>query len=317
MRVAFIGLGNMGKPMSRNLIKAGHLVTGFDLLPEAREYLKAQGGSVAASAREAAADAEVVITMLPTSDHVRDLYFGRGDVVAHAAPGTLFMDSSTISISVTRELAAGIRARGCTMIDAPVSGGTMGAEAGTLTFMVGGDPADMKRARPLLEAMGKNLVHAGVSGAGQTAKICNNMLSGICMIGTTEALALGIANGLDPHVLSDIMRTSSGTNFALQRLNPYPGVMPEAPSSHNYAGGFRTDFQLKDMLLAVQLAAELRTLATLGTVACNLFAIHSNNGYAALDYSSIMMMMHKALADAHCTDSADCVHSGSYPAAMK
>jgi 3-hydroxyisobutyrate dehydrogenase and related beta-hydroxyacid dehydrogenases len=150
------------------------------------------------------------------------------------------------------------------MIDGPVSGGVMGAEAGTLTFMIGGESSDLERARPLLEAMGKNIVHAGSNGAGQTAKICNNMLSGICMIGTTEALALGIANGLDPAVLSEIMRTSSGTNYALQKLNPYPGVMPEAPSSHNYVGGFRSDFQLKDMLLAVQLAGESRTLATFG-----------------------------------------------------
>lgn len=297
MRVAFIGIGNMGKPMSRNLLKAGHQVTGFDLVPEACAYLQSHGGSVASSAIAAAAEAEIVISMLPTSEHVRDLYFGRGDLVAHLAPGTLLMDSSTISISVTRELAAEVRKRGCAMIDAPVSGGTLGAEAGTLTFMIGGDAADLERARPVLEAMGKNIVHAGPSGAGQTAKICNNMLSGICMVGTTEALALGIANGLDPNVLSDIMRTSSGTNFALQRLNPYPGVMPEVPSSHGYAGGFRTDFQLKDMLLAVQLANELKTLATLGGIACNLFAMHCNNGYAALDYSSIMMMMHKALAE--------------------
>ena len=298
MRVAFIGIGNMGKPMSRNLVKAGHQVTGFDLMPEARAYLQSQGGLVADSAVAAAAGADVVISMLPTSEHVRDLYFGRGELLAHAAPGTLFMDSSTISISVTRELAADVRKHGCAMIDAPVSGGTLGAEAATLTFMIGGEAADLERARPLLEAMGKNIVHAGSHGAGQTAKICNNMLSGICMIGTTEALALGIANGLDPKVLSEIMRTSSGTNFALQRHNPYPGVLPEVPSSRNYTGGFRTDFQLKDMLLAVQLANESKTLATLGSVACNLFAIHCDNGYAALDYSSIMLMMHKALAAA-------------------
>ena len=296
MRVAFIGIGNMGKPMSRNLIAAGHTVTGFDLLPGAGAYLESHGGRFAASAVEAAADAEVVISMLPTSDHVRDLYFGSGKLLANVSPGTLLMDSSTISISVTRELAAEVRKQGCAMIDAPVSGGTMGAEAATLTFMVGGELADMERARPLLEAMGKNIVHAGSHGAGQTAKICNNMLSGICMVGTTEALALGVANGLDPKVLSDIMRTSSGTNFALQKLNPYPGVMESVPSSHNYEGGFRTDFQLKDMLLAMQLASESKTLATLGAVACNLFAIHSANGYASLDYSSIMLMMQKALA---------------------
>ncbi len=298
MRVAFIGLGNMGKPMSRNLVRAGHQVTGFDLVPAAGAYLLAQGGQVADSAVAAAAGADVVISMLPTSEHVRDLYFGRGALVAHIAPGTLLIDSSTISISVTRELASEVRKNGCAMIDAPVSGGTLGAEAGTLTFMVGGEATDLERARPLLEAMGKNIVHAGSNGAGQTAKICNNMLSGICMIGTTEALALGIANGLDPKILSDIMRTSSGTNFALQRLNPYPGVMPEVPSSRDYQGGFRTDFQLKDMLLAVQLANESKTLATLGSVACNLFSIHCDNGYAALDYSSIMLMMDKALAAA-------------------
>ena len=180
----------------------------------------------------------------------------------------------------------------------PSPAASWGRKPGTLTFMVGGEAADLERARPLLEAMGKNIVHAGSNGAGQTAKICNNMLSGICMIGTTEALALGIANGLDPAVLSDIMRTSSGTNYALQRLNPFPGVMPEAPSSQHYVGGFRSDFQLKDMLLAVQLAGESKTLATLGTIACNLFAMHCDNGYSKLDYSSIMMMMSKAVRKA-------------------
>jgi 3-hydroxyisobutyrate dehydrogenase len=298
MRVAFIGIGNMGKPMSRNLLTVGHAVTGFDLLPEAGAYLESHGGRFA---RSAAAAAEVVISMLPTSEHVRDLYFGRGELMAHVAPGTLLIDSSTIAISVTRDLAREVRDHTCAMLDAPVSGGTIGAEAATLTFMIGGNAADIDRARPLFEAMGKNIVHAGPNGAGQTAKICNNMLSGICMIGTTEALALGVANGLDPKVLSEIMRTSSGTNFALQRLNPYPDVMEGVPSSQNYAGGFRTDFQLKDMLLAVQLADESKTLATLGAVACNLFAMHCDNGYAAADYSSIMIMMRKALADARNT----------------
>jgi 3-hydroxyisobutyrate dehydrogenase len=233
--------------------------------------------------------------MLPTGDHVRDVYLGKGGLLDRVAPGTLFMDSSTISISVTRELAAEVKSGGCKMIDAPVSGGTHGAEAGTLTFMVGGDAEDLERAKPLMQAMGRNIVHAGENGAGQTAKICNNMLSGICMVGCTEALALGVANGLDPKVLSEIMRTSSGTNFALQQLNPYPGVMESAPSSRGYSGGFRTDFQLKDMLLAVQLANETRTLATLGTIACNLFALHCDAGYERHDYSSIMLMMAKNL----------------------
>jgi 3-hydroxyisobutyrate dehydrogenase len=297
MRVAFIGLGNMGKPMSRNLVMAGHAVQGFDIASDACAYLVQQGGTAVASAADAVRNVDLVISMLPTGEHVSDLYFGAGGIVAHLAPGTLLMDSSTISISVTRDLAARVKAAGFAMIDAPVSGGTLGAEAGTLTFMVGGDKADMDRAMPALHAMGKNLVHAGTNGAGQAAKICNNMLSGICMIGTTEALALGIANGLDPAVLSEIMRTSSGTNFALQKLNPYPGTMEGVPSARGYTGGFRTDFQLKDMLLATQLATESRTVAILGQVACNLFAVHSANGYAANDYSSIMAMMHPPVAD--------------------
>jgi len=295
MRVALIGIGNMGRPMGRNLLKAGHQVAGYDLLPDGVNYLVQQGGKAASSAIEAAKGAEVVMSMLPTSEHVRDVYLGKGGLLAAVAPGTLFMDSSTISISVTRDLAAEVKKRGSKMIDAPVSGGTHGAEAGTLTFMVGGDAEDLERARPLLQAMGKNIVHAGPSGAGQTAKICNNMLSGICMVGCTEALALGVANGLDPKVLSDIMRTSSGTNFALQQLNPFPGVMENVPSSRGYTGGFRTEFQLKDMLLAVQLANESRTLATLGTIACNMFALHCDAGYGKHDYSSIMLMMDKKL----------------------
>ncbi len=297
MRVALIGIGNMGKPMGRNMVKAGYEVTGFDLLPEAVAYLVEHGGRSAPSAVAAAKGADVVMTMLPTSDHVRDAYLGKGGLLDAVSPGTLFMDSSTISISVTRDLAEEVRKRGSKMIDAPVSGGTVGAEAATLTFMVGGDAADLERARPLLQAMGRNIVHAGTNGAGQTAKICNNMLSGICMVGAAEALALGVANGLDPKVLSDIMRTSSGTNFALQQLNPYPGTMENVPSARGYTGGFRTEFQLKDMLLAVQLANQSRALATLGGIACNLFAMHCDAGYGKLDYSSIMLMMKKDLKD--------------------
>jgi len=291
MHIALIGIGNMGKPMGRNMIKAGHSVTGYDLQAEAVDYVVKQGGKAAASAVEATRGADIIMTMLPTSDHVRDVYLGEGGLLDQVAAGVLFMDSSTISASVTRDLAEEVRKRGNKMIDAPVSGGTHGAEAGTLTFMVGGDAEDLERARPILEAMGRNIVHAGANGAGQTAKICNNMLSGICMVGCAEALALGAANGLDPKVLSEIMRTSSGTNFALQQLNPYPGVMENVPSSRGYTGGFRTEFQLKDMRLAVQLANEARTVATLGEIACNFFALHCDAGYAKHDYSSIMLMM--------------------------
>lgn len=297
MRVALIGIGNMGKPMGRNMLKAGHSVTGFDLQKEALDYIVEHGGKAAASAVEAAEDAEIVMTMLPTSAHVHEVYLGEGGLLHKIPAGKLYMDSSTISISVTRDLAEEVKKRGSKMIDAPVSGGTHGAEAGTLTFMVGGDASDLEEARSILQAMGKNIVHAGANGAGQTAKICNNMLSGICMVGCTEALALGVANGLDPKVLSEIMRTSSGTNFALQQLNPWPGVMENVPSSRGYTGGFRTDFQLKDMLLAVQLATESRTVASLGEIACNMFKLHCDAGYAKHDYSSVMLMMAPELRD--------------------
>jgi 3-hydroxyisobutyrate dehydrogenase len=295
MRVALIGIGNMGKPMGRNMIQAGHTVTGFDLQKEALDYLVAHGGKAAASAREAIAGAEIVMTMLPAGEHVRDMYLGKDALLDHAAKGTLFMDSSTISISVTRALAEETKKRGHKMIDAPVSGGTTGAEAGSLTFMVGGDAEDLERARPIIQVMGQNIVHAGANGAGQCAKICNNLLSGICMIATTEALALGVANGLDPKALSDIMKTSSGNTFALQRLNPYPGTMDGVPSARGYTGGFRTAFQLKDMLLGVQLAAESKVIATLSSIACNMYAMHCDAGYAEKDYSSIMLMMKPAL----------------------
>jgi 3-hydroxyisobutyrate dehydrogenase len=291
MRVALIGIGNMGKPMGRNMAKAGHQVTGFDLQKEAMDYLVQNGGKAAPTALDAIKDAEIIMTMLPTSEHVKDMYVGKGKLLDHAPKGALFMDSSTISISVTRELAAEVKKRGFKMIDAPVSGGTTGAEAGSLTFMVGGDAEDMERARPILQAMGQNLVHAGPSGAGQTAKICNNMLSGICMIGAAEALALGVANGLDPNVLSNIMKTSSGNCFALQRLNPYPDTMEGVPSARGYTGGFRTEFQLKDMLLASQLANESKVVTTLGGIATNMYRLHCDAGYGKNDYSSIMVMM--------------------------
>jgi 3-hydroxyisobutyrate dehydrogenase len=287
----------MGKPMGRNMVKAGHEVTGFDLQKEAMDYLVQHGGKAAPSAIDALKGAEIVMTMLPTSEHVKDMYFGKGKLVANAAKGTLFMDSSTISISVTRELAAEVKKQGCKMIDAPVSGGTTGAEAASLTFMVGGDAEDLERARPIIQAMGQNIVHAGPSGAGQTAKICNNMLSGICMVGAAEALALGVANGLDPNVLSNIMKTSSGNCFALQRLNPYPGTMEGVPSARGYTGGFRTEFQLKDMLLATQLATESKIVTTLGGIATNLYRLHCDAGYAKNDYSSIMIMMQQNLKD--------------------
>ncbi|MDN8614541.1 3-hydroxyisobutyrate dehydrogenase [Variovorax ginsengisoli] len=291
MKIAFIGLGNMGGPMALNLLKAGHTLSAFDLSAEACKKFAAEGLAIAASAAETVASAEVVISMLPASAHVEALYLGSDGLLEKIAPGALVIDSSTIAAATSRKVAeAGVK-RGIAVIDAPVSGGTGGAIAGTLTFMVGGAEADLERARPVLEKMGANIFHAGAAGAGQTAKICNNMLLGILMIGTSEAIALGVANGLDPKVLSEIMRRSSGGNWALEKYNPLPGVMENAPASKGYAGGFGTDLMLKDLGLAQENAAAVRASTPLGGLARNLYAAHSLGGHGALDFSSVIKLV--------------------------
>ena len=287
MKVAFLGLGNMGLPMALNLIKAGHQVHGFDLVQAQLDAFKAAGGVSAHSALEAAEDAEVIISMLPASRHVEALYLGDSGLLATASPKALLIDCSTISPKVSLVVAAAAKAKGFAMIDAPVSGGTAGAQAGTLTFMVGGDSAAVERARPLLEQMGKNIFHAGANGSGQTVKVCNNMLLGIQMLGTSEALRLGIANGMDPKVLSDIMSKSSGRNWVLELYNPCPGVMENVPSSKAYAGGFGVDLMLKDLRLATENASDLDASVPLGDLARKLYEVHSKAGNGQLDFSSV------------------------------
>ena len=293
MNIAFIGLGHMGGPMALNLHKAGHTLRAFDLSGPACDTERAAGVPIAASALDALKDAEIVISMLPASRHVEGLYLGEGGLMQHIAPGTLVIDSSTIAAATSIKLAEAGKARGVPVIDAPVSGGTGGAIAGTLTFMVGASAADLERARPVLEKMGSNIFHAGGPGAGQTAKICNNMLLGILMIGTSEALALGVANGLDAKVLSEIMRRSSGGNWALEKYNPMPGVMENAPASKHYADGFGTDLMLKDLGLAQESAIAVRAATPLGGLARNLYAAHSLAGHGALDFSSVIKLVQK------------------------
>lgn len=297
MKIAFIGLGNMGLPMAKNLVKAGFSVAGFDLSGAALQALEAAGGKAADSAAEAARDAQVVVSMLPAAAHVKSLYLGGGQgaqstqgLLAQMAPGALIIDSSTISASAAREVAEAARAKGIDMVDAPVSGGTAAADAGTLTFMVGGDSAQLERARAVLEKMGKNIFHAGDHGAGQTAKVCNNMLLGIIMSGTCEALQLGIANGLDPKVLSEIIGKSSGASWVVNSYNPCPGTLENVPSSRAYSGGFATDLMLKDLGLAVEAATDIRASVPLGGLARNLFAMHSAAGNGKLDCGSIFNM---------------------------
>ncbi|MBV6271991.1 3-hydroxyisobutyrate dehydrogenase [Alcaligenaceae bacterium CGII-47] len=292
-QIAFIGLGHMGGPMALNLLKAGHHLKVFDLVPAALKVLADAGAQACATAAEAVEGAQVVITMLPASRHVEGLYLGDDGLLKHIATDTLVLECSTIAAESARKVSAAAAQRGLRMLDAPVSGGTGGAVAGTLTFIVGGAAADLESARPILEAMGKNIFHAGDAGAGQVAKICNNMLLGILMAGTSEALALGVANGLDPKVLSDIIAKSSGRNWATELYNPWPGVMENVPSSKGYAGGFGVDLMLKDLGLATEAAVHGRATTPLGELARNLYSMLSAQGHGGQDFSSILKLYKK------------------------
>jgi len=287
-KIAFIGLGNMGAPMAANLLKAGHTLKVFDLVERTVAALVEQGAQRATSAAQAVEDAEIVITMLPASKHVESLYLGETGLLKQCPKHALVIDCSTIAAESARRVAGAAEQLGLGMIDAPVSGGTGGAIAGTLTFIVGGKTIDLERARPILEKMGKNIFHAGSAGAGQVAKIVNNMLLGIAMAGTAEALALGVANGLDPKVLSEIISKSSGCNWSIEKYNPWPGVMENVPASKGYAGGFGVDLMLKDLGLASEAAISTGSVIALGELARNLFAMHSAHGNGQLDFSSIV-----------------------------
>ncbi|OEY66280.1 3-hydroxyisobutyrate dehydrogenase [Marinobacter sp. X15-166B] len=285
--IGFIGLGNMGGPMACNLVKGGHQVTAFDLSDTALDAVVSAGAKKAASARDAVQGAEMVISMLPAGQHVEALYLGEDGLLSALNAGTLVIDSSTIAPETSRKVGAAAEQRGLAFLDAPVSGGVGGAKAGALTFICGGTDAAFERAKPVLEAMGKNIFHAGESGAGQVAKVCNNMLLAILMSGTCEALALGVKNGLDPAVLSEIMRQSSGGNWALNVYNPWPGVMDNVPAGNDYQGGFLVDLMTKDLGLAFDNAVTNKAAIPMGALARNLFQLHSQQGHGRLDFSSI------------------------------
>ncbi|MDX1816650.1 MAG: 3-hydroxyisobutyrate dehydrogenase [Marinobacter sp.] len=289
-KITFIGLGNMGGPMASNLIKAGHEVTVFDLSKSAVEALVAEGAKTSDTAHSAADGAECVITMLPAGQHVEAVYLGDDGLLARLPADTLVIDSSTIAPETARGVAEAAKAKNLPFIDAPVSGGVGGAKAGTLTFICGGEADTFNRAKPILEAMGKNIFHAGPHGAGQVAKICNNMLLAILMSGTSEALALGAKNGLDPAVLSEIMKQSSGGNWALNVYNPWPGVMEAAPASRDYQGGFLVKLMTKDLGLAFDNAVKNQASIPMGALARNLFQLHAGQGNEDLDFSSIQRL---------------------------
>lgn len=277
--------------MAANLIRKGHDVIGYDLSQNALNQLFEWGGHIAESAYDAARNAEVIISMLPSGKHVMELY--TLDFIKSLLPNTLIIDSSTIDAVSARAVNELAKVNGCRMIDAPVSGGTGGAIAGTLTFIVGGSEEDFYSAKPVLEAMGKNIFHAGEAGAGQVAKICNNMLLAIHMIGTSEAINLGVRHGLNPKILSEIMLQSSGRNWSLEVYNPYPGVNENAPASKGYNGGFAVDLMAKDLGLAAEAGLETKTATPLGTTALNLYRMLSESGNGRLDFSSIINFLNK------------------------
>lgn len=292
-KIAFIGLGNMGGPMAANLSKAGHELRVFDLVPAALEAAAAAGAHAASSAHDTLADAEIVISMLPASRHVEGLYLGEAGILAHITAGALVIDCSTIAPVTARKVAAAAQVRGLAMLDAPVSGGTAGAAAASLTFIVGGAAEVLERALPVLQAMGKNIFHLGDSGAGQVAKLCNNMALGVIMAATGEALALGVAQGLDPAVLSQMIAVSTGRSWATEVCNPWPGVLPNAPASRGYSGGFGNDLMLKDLGLVAESAVQVGVSIPLGELARNLYAMNSQAGNGALDFSSVIKLVAK------------------------
>lgn len=283
-RILFIGLGNMGLPMAINLAKAGFSTIGFDVSASSMAAF-AEHGALALTVADAAGQADVIVTMLPAGRHVAEVYLGDAGILAHASPGTLLIDCSTIDVDTARQVGAAAAARGLDMLDAPVSGGTGGASAGTLTFMVGGPAAAFERAQIVLAAMGKTIVHTGESGAGQAAKICNNMILGISMIGVSEAFALADRLGLDHQKLFDVASTSSGQCWALTSYCPVPGPVPASPANRDWQPGFAAALMLKDLTLAQQAATSSGAATPLGAEAARIYGTMVEEGDGARDFS--------------------------------
>jgi 3-hydroxyisobutyrate dehydrogenase len=289
--IGFIGLGNMGGPMARNLIKAGHKVRGYDIVKASLDAFAKAGGDVAAGIPDAVCDVDVVITMLPAGEHVRNVYLGEGRAIDSARKGTLLIDCSTIDVQTARAISAAAATNGLEMVDAPVSGGTVGAENATLTFMCGGTETAFARAEPILKHMGKTIVHAGAAGNGQAAKICNNMILGISMIAVCEGFLLAEKLGLDAQKLFDISSKSSGQCWSMTTYCPVPGPVPTSPANRDYKPGFTGAMMVKDLRLAQEAAHASGAATPLGAAAQALYALYCNRGGAADDFSGIIRML--------------------------
>jgi 3-hydroxyisobutyrate dehydrogenase len=293
-KIGFIGLGNMGLPMAQNLVKAGHSAKGFDVTKTQIEALVSSGGAAADSVKAAAGGVDMVITMLPAGQHVREVYLGAQGVLASAAPGTLLIDCSTIDVETARAVSSAAEKKGLAMLDAPVSGGVGGAQAGTLTFMVGGSDAAFAKAKPVLEMMGKTIVHAGGAGNGQAAKICNNMILGVSMIAVSEAFVLAEKLGLDAQKLFDISSKSSGQCWSMTSYCPVPGPVPASPANRDYKAGFTAAMMLKDLKLAQDAAKTAGAKTPLGADAEKVYSRFVESGEGPRDFSGVIRFIRDA-----------------------
>lgn len=289
--IAFIGLGHMGQPMAKNLLKAGYKVKAYDIAPQAVQALAAAGATAGSSVADVVKDADVIITMLQTGEQVSDTCLRKEGIFANAKKNALMIDCSSIDITVSQELHEKAKNAGIALVDAPVSGGVAGAEAGTLTVMVGGEDTDFNHAKPILEKLGKKIIHAGKGGQGQVAKICNNLILGISMIAVSEGFTLAEKLGMEPKKFFEIASNSSASCWTITNYCPAPGVLEKAPSNNNYKAGFMAKMMLKDLLLAMHAAETSDTAIPLGGVTTELYQLFVKQGYGDMDFSGIIKMI--------------------------
>ena len=290
-RIGFIGVGTMGLPMAKNLVAKGHVVTAYDANPEAVKAAASAGMTPAASAAEAVATADLVITMLPSSPHAESVYVGDGGVLAAARKGTLCVDMSTIDPAVSRRVAGAAAERGLRFMDAPVSGGTPRATDGTLAIMVGSAPEDFQAALPALQAMGANVIHVGPVGSGEVAKLCNNLIAGVAAVAVSEAFRIAEGFGVDLKVVTDVISKSSGHTWLMEQMHPVPGIVARAASSNGYAPGFMTDLMCKDVGLAVDAARALRIPLFVAPAAQQVYRLASSHGLGRKDFTSVFTFL--------------------------
>jgi 3-hydroxyisobutyrate dehydrogenase len=298
MRIGFIGTGTMGQPMVNNLVRKGFAVVAHDVVPAALDAAVRLGAARAGSPAEVAKQAEVVVTMLPSSPHVEAVYLGSGGVLEGIAPGRLCIDMSTIEPGVSRRVAEALRGKGARFLDAPVSGGVPRAEDGTLAIMVGGEPGDVEEARPVLGAMGSTIIHVGPVGAGEVAKICNNLIAGVAAVAVSEAFRIAEGFGVDPRVLTEVISRSSGNTWVMEHMHPVPGLVPRAASSRDYAPGFMTDLMAKDLGLAVNAARGLRVPVFVAPVAQQVLRLASSHGWGRKDFTSVYQFLKPSSGEA-------------------